>query len=372
MRQSNTIDNSMLFRVTAVSICSVIAVAVLILARSFLIPLAWSLLIALASYRMLNTIEQKFRISRMITSFLYVIFILLVILLLFYFFYAEISSVVTGMPSFQDKVVAVYDNITASLAGYGVHAPTIDLSKVNNWVTEHSDLVSKSVMAVGKAMGDIFLVGTYLFFILYYRDNYHYYIRIREKTEEGYTRGIMRIREVVGIVNNFLFGLFTMTLMLAVMLFVIFLLIGLKYALLFAVMVALLSLIPYIGSPLGMVIVVIFALLTNDGMTVPLLSLAGILVSETLKGIVIKPIIIGNKINLNGFVIFLSVIAGGLIWGVSGMILFMPFAGIAKVLLEQNERTKPLAALFTMLPKDAQATIRGSSATSATRDAEGE
>lgn len=35
-----------------------------------------------------------------------------------------------------------------------------------------------------------------------------------------------------------------------------------------------------------------------------------------------------------------------LIWGVSGMILFMPFAGIAKVLLEYNESTRPLVALF--------------------------
>jgi predicted PurR-regulated permease PerM len=49
--------------------------------------------------------------------------------------------------------------------------------------------------------------------------------------------------------------------------------------------------------------------------------------------------------------IFLSVITGGLIWGVSGMILFMPFAGIAKVLLEYNESTRPLTALFTILPK---------------------
>jgi predicted PurR-regulated permease PerM len=52
---------------------------------------------------------------------------------------------------------------------------------------------------------------------------------------------------------------------------------------------------------------------------------------------------------------------GGLIWGVSGMILFMPFAGIAKVLLDSSESTKPLVALFITLPKDAMKTPNKSS-----------
>ncbi len=42
-----------------------------------------------------------------------------------------------------------------------------------------------------------------------------------------------------------------------------------------------------------------------------------------------------------------------MIWGVTGMIIFMPLVGIAKALLEYHEKTKPLAALLTTVPKDA-------------------
>jgi hypothetical protein len=34
------------------------------------------------------------------------------------------------------------------------------------------------------------------------------------------------------------------------------------------------------------------------------------------------------------------------------MILFMPLIGIIKLLLERNDGTKPLAVLFTHLPKE--------------------
>jgi predicted PurR-regulated permease PerM len=178
-------------------------------------------------------------------------------------------------------------------------------------------------------------------------------MKLREKTDDDFALAKKRSKETIGIITNFLYGLFVTTLMLAVMLYIVFMIIGLKYALFFAFLVALLTLLPYIGSPLGMAIVFIFASISHDGLMVPLLALAGIIISNAIKGNVIKPIVIGNKINLNAFMIFLSVITGGLIWGVSGMILFMPFAGIAKVLLEYNESTRPLTALFTILPKNA-------------------
>jgi predicted PurR-regulated permease PerM len=104
---------------------------------------------------------------------------------------------------------------------------------------------------------------------------------------------------------------------------------------------------------LGAIIVFVFASLFNDTLLIPLLAVAGILLANTLKSYIFKPIIIGDKINLNAFIIFLSVIVGGMVWGVTGMILFMPLVGIVKVLLEYNEKTKPLGALLSTVPKGA-------------------
>ncbi len=348
-----SVNNSNLIRTAAILFIASITIVILIIAKSFLIPLAWSLIIALASFQMLNRIEKKFHLKRLISSMLFVALILLGIALLFYFFLSEIASIVIGIPDFSAKLIEAIQNILVTIEGLGIHMPMIDQTQIHNWISSHSAIIAKMLSSISKSIGNIGLIGIYLFFILYYRDNYLYFMRLREKTEEGFTLAKKRSKEIIGIINNFLFGLFSITLILAVMLFIIFLLIGLKYALFFAILVSLLTLIPYIGSPLGMGIVVIFASISNDGLLMPILALAGMVISNALKSNVFKPIVIGSKINLNAFVIFLSVITGGLIWGVSGMILFMPFAGIAKVLLEYNEGTKPLVALFEILHEKA-------------------
>ena len=148
-----------------------------------------------------------------------------------------------------------------------------------------------------------------------------YYLQLREKTDAGFNAALKKYNDVMDVINNFIYGYFIMTLVMAIMLFVIFLLVGLKFALFFAILVALLTLLPYIGYPLGAVIVFIFASIFNDN---PVSSIVGCwwhTSANTLKSYIFKPIIIGDKINLNAFIIFLSVIVGGMIWGVTGMII---------------------------------------------------
>ena len=349
--ESKSLNNSILIQTAALLVILSIAIAIMIIAKSFLIPLAWSLIIALSSYQLLNRIERRYHMSRFVSSLVFVSLLLLVIILIFYFFLIEVTSIINGVPSFSEKLINVFQNAITALQGYGVPLPMIEMGQINSWISSHSAVITKALTAISKSIGNIGLVGIYLFFILFYRDNYLHYMQLREKTVERYARAKQRSREIIMIINNFLTGLFITTIIMAVLLYFIFLLIGIKYALFFAVLVSLLSLIPYIGNVIGMIIVIIFAAISTDGFLVPALALAGLILTNTLKSNVFKPIIIGAKINLNAFVIFLSVITGGLIWGISGMILFMPFVGIVKVLLENNESTKPLAALFMILPK---------------------
>lgn len=350
--QSNSFTDSKMFKLATLLLIFVVAITVLVVGKSFLIPLAWGLLITLASIRMLDKLEKKFKIKRLLSSILFVAVVLLGILFLFYFFYSEIRSIITGIPSFTSKLSDALQNLLGIAQSYGIPVPeNVDRSTIHEWLSGHSKEITAALASFGKNFGEIFVVAIYLFFLTYFRDNYIYYLRLREKTDTGFQIALKKYNDVIGVINNFIFGYFLMTLALAAMISVVFLLIGLKHALFFAILVALLTLIPYIGNPVGMLIVFIFASITHDSLTIPLLAVAGILVSNGIKSNLLKPIIIGNKINLNAFMIFLSVIVGGMIWGVTGMILFMPLLGVVKVLLEYNEKTKPLAALLSTVPK---------------------
>lgn len=342
--------NPRLLDTAAILVSLAVVLCILILAKSFLIPLAWGLVIALASFRMLNKVERKYRIKRLISSLVFVVLILVGLGILVYFFSFEVATMIKDVPSFSKNLLEYIQNILAKLEANGIPSPVIDHLAINNWISEHTEIFSKALTSVGRTIGSITLTGVYLFFILYYRDNYLYFLKLREKNEKDFIRSKEKAKTIASVVSGFIRGLFFVTLISSILLYVIFFLIGLKFALFFALLVALLGLVPYIGNPLGMTLVFIYAAISGDGW-LPVLSLAGIMVTSALRSYIFKPVIIGNKIDLNAFVIFLSVIVGGMIWGVSGMVLFIPFAGIVKILLEYNESTRPLVALFETLPK---------------------
>ena len=159
-------NNSNLFRVAAVLVIAAITITILILGKSFLIPLAWSLLIGLASFRMLNRYEKKYHIKRLFSSMIFVGMILLGIAVLFYFFYREIASIVKGMPSFSENLISTIQSLVNSLEDYGIHIPMIDQTQIHSWISGHMDVISKALMAFGKNIGTLFLVCVYLFYTI--------------------------------------------------------------------------------------------------------------------------------------------------------------------------------------------------------------
>jgi predicted PurR-regulated permease PerM len=302
---------------------------------------------------MLDKIEYRFKLKRIVLALSFVFSVLLIIMLIFYFFYIEIRMIVSEMPEFSEKVGDLLHNLSSFMGNYGISIPDhINRGFIQDYVTGHSDSITNLLAGFGKGVGNIFLVAIYLFFLIYYRDNYLHFMTLRDKTPRKIAQNRKRFNDILDIINNFLYGIVIVTVIMGVMVYIIFLIIGLKFALFFAVLVALLTLIPYLGNPIGMVIVFLFGAISSDGLLVPLLAVGGIIVSNMAQENIFKPIIIGDKIKLNAFMIFFSVIVGGLIWGISGMILFMPLIGIFKLLLERNEKTKPLSVLFTHLPKE--------------------
>jgi predicted PurR-regulated permease PerM len=137
-----------------------------------------------------------------------------------------------------------------------------------------------------------------------------------------------------------------MTVLMGAIIYILLLLLGIKYALFWAVFTAVLNLIPYIGNALALVALGVYAFLTKDGLWYPILSVGALFFANAIQENLFRPLIVGDKLSLNALTVFISVIAGGLLWGVSGMVLFIPVAGIIKIILERKEKTRPYALFF--------------------------
>jgi predicted PurR-regulated permease PerM len=123
-------------------------------------------------------------------------------------------------------------------------------------------------------------------------------------------------------------------------------LVGIQNAILLAGVAALLTIIPYVGTVLGGLFPVLMALVTEDSIQ-PALWAAGVLFFiQTVDNYFIEPNIVGGEVNLSALTTIVTLIVGGLIWGVVGMILFLPMMGIFKIICDHVKVLEPLGHLI--------------------------
>ncbi|MGW8123099.1 AI-2E family transporter [Roseivirga echinicomitans] len=120
---------------------------------------------------------------------------------------------------------------------------------------------------------------------------------------------------------------------------------GLKYSLVFAFIAATLAIIPYIGTTIGASLPVIYAYVTYDNHFIALGLIGCIVIIQALEGNFLTPKIVGGSMKLNPMASLMALVIGNYIWGLAGMILFLPLAAMARIVAKQIEALKPLAEL---------------------------
>ncbi|MCC4595280.1 AI-2E family transporter [Xanthomonas campestris pv. phormiicola] len=112
-------------------------------------------------------------------------------------------------------------------------------------------------------------------------------------------------------------------------------LIGLNLGLLIGIVAGLISFIPYLGATTGILLAILAALVQAKGFDLQLLILVGVVftVGQLLESYVLTPRIVGDKIGLHPVAVIFAVMAGGQLFGFLGMLLALPVAAVANVLL---------------------------------------
>jgi len=340
-------ENS-LIRTTARLIVATLVVLVMVVGKSFLVPLAWALLIALASYRFLHRMEEKTILSRSLINILFLLFILIVLFGVGYFFYVELSHIFKDLPALAHIISQRLHDLSLTLKDLGIVIPDhLDKAFISDWVQKHNDLIMNFISNIGLNIWNIILIMFYMFFLLYYRDLViEFYVK-KFKSEERLDLAKDRFNKSLNLIRSYIYGLVLLTLISAAMNYIVFLVFGLKFALFFAVFLALLNLIPFIGNPIGLVVIMLFAIITKENILIPILIFVGLFVMNFLQDNVIRPWIVGDKLKINAFAVFVAIIIGGMIWGVSGMILFIPIVGVARIIIESRKDSDAYVIFFS-------------------------
>jgi predicted PurR-regulated permease PerM len=121
---------------------------------------------------------------------------------------------------------------------------------------------------------------------------------------------------------------------------------GLPNAFPLAVLAGALSIIPYLGNIIGAFIAIAFGIATGEGFTALFGVIGTMAVAQVLENNVLQPWIIGSQVNMNPLFTFTSIIAFGLIWGVSGTIVAVPLVSILKQVFHHIPSLHPIAYLM--------------------------
>ncbi|MBD1598994.1 AI-2E family transporter [Pseudomonas typographi] len=109
---------------------------------------------------------------------------------------------------------------------------------------------------------------------------------------------------------------------------------GLELGLLIGVIAGLASIVPYMGFITGIGIAMVAGLFQYGLDPLHLALIAGVfIVGQALEGMVLTPMLVGDRIGLHPVAVIFAVLAGGELFGFTGVLLALPVAAVIMVLV---------------------------------------
>ncbi|CAN5256251.1 AI-2E family transporter [soil metagenome] len=190
----------------------------------------------------------------------------------------------------------------------------------------------------------IMIIMVYIFLFLLYRNKFVNFI-LKLAPPENHRNVSRIINKTTKVAHSYLGGVLTVVLILAILNTTGLLIIGVRHAVFFGLLAAILNIIPYVGTIIGSIIPVIFAFFTNSILTAVAVAIL-FTVIQLIESYLLTPNITGSRIKINPLATIMALLAGGAIWGIAGMVLFIPLLGILRVLFENLEGMQPYAYLI--------------------------
>ena len=151
--------------------------------------------------------------------------------------------------------------------------------------------------------------------------------------------------EIDAVLAEFLRGQLTVMLALALIYTVGLWMVGLDLAFVIGMLAGLVSFVPYMGVVVGLSSAVIAAFLQFQDV-VHLAGVAAVFgVGQVLEGMVLSPMLVGDRIGLHPVAVIFAVMAGGQLFGFFGVLVALPVAAAVVVVL-RHSRDEYLKSAF--------------------------
>jgi len=317
--------------------------------QPLLVPLSVALLVSFILYPMCRWLERH-KVPRLPSIFVVLAVFLGIIgsllLLLSYQFAAFMKEWPALSRKFDMLVKQIDHGIATSWTKVFLDPGEGFVDTVVNYISENIlPMLPKTLYQSSISLVLLILIPIYVALILYYREVLVSVLyKIFPQKADKYIKDL--IPDVIVTYYNFIKGMGIVYLIVGILNSLGLFILGIPNPIFFGFVASILTFIPYVGITVGAILPMAVSWLKYDSAMYPIGVVIVFSVVQILEANVIFPLAVSQRLKINALMTLIVIIGGGVLWGALGMILFLPFAAILKLVADQVDELEPVAVLL--------------------------
>lgn len=224
----------------------------------------------------------------------------------------------------------VINGIITRVGGAPVDVPAL----AHEWISRQAGSVVALVPSVISVVADIIIVPFIMFFLL--RDG--------PDMKRGFIRWLPNryfefaltvVHKSSGKLSGYLRGQATAALVVGILASIALWVIGVDFYLVIGLFAGLANMVPYLGPFAGGVLAVCVSALTTGSFDTAIWIIAAFAIIQVIDNTLVQPLVLSRNVEMHPLGVILTVIVGGQLFGFWGLLLAVPLAAIAKVLITE-------------------------------------
>lgn len=332
----------------------VLVYVILVGAAGIFVPLTFALLFSVLLYPLAGFLETRFHFNRSLAAIVPIVGFLILLGCFVYFMAVQLVNFTEDLPMLRQRFGEIFFQLQRWISRE-LHITTRTqsayLSKSSGSLV---DSVAGSVKNVFYSLSTILLwivfVIIFTFFMLFHRRLLNrFMLHLFKPGDRPKVSEILR--ETKLLINSYIQALLVEMVILSFVNSIMFVAMGIRYALLLGVMAACFNIIPYLGM-YSSILITFLVTFANSGGNTALIAGLGLFCVHLIDSNMLMPRLVGRKVKMNPFITILAVLIGEFVWGVPGMFLFIPIAGIVKLICERVDSLEAWGILIGVEEKE--------------------
>jgi predicted PurR-regulated permease PerM len=336
-----------IYRASFILIFGIALVAALYFGRKFFIPFCFGTLLAMLFLPVSKKLES-WGVNRIPAIFICLFLILLLLAGVAAVLAFQSASFAKDLPQIQQKLSEMITSLQQWVqTQFGV-APQKQIEMLKKGVSSlsqsGSNFLTTFFSGLLGSLTSFALILVYIFFLLWKREKYEEFF-LKLTRNENTPEAKETLSQITKVSSEYLAGRLLSMLVLAIFYGIGFSVVGLKNGVLLAIIAVIPTIIPYVGPVIGGFFPLAMAFVGgSSGLVLPVLIV--LVVAQLIDNYLIEPFVLGSNLSLSPFITIISIVVGELIWGVAGMILFIPLFAIIHIVADHVPALHPVAFLL--------------------------